>query len=149
MGAAGSRDLVERHPGQVLGLLVGRREVGPVRDLGQHVGVGPGPVVIDDQVTDVHAVRAEPGLLVRLAQRGLAGRLVWPRAPPGSAQVPPWWVHPARSCSSTSGWAVGSGAAGRWTSSRPAAPYRPQCRSPQAQSTQALGDSGAADMLRI
>ena len=47
--------------------------------------------------------------------------------------VPPWWLHVARCCSTT---AVARRPPSRRTSSSPAAPCRPQCRRPQAHSTQ-------------
>src|SRR5215470_6525909 len=54
------------------------------------------------------------------------------RAPPGGPQVSPWWLHPARRISRTSGRPEPSGA----QISSPAAPCLPQCRWSWPQPTQ-------------
>ena len=123
------RDIRERHPAQrdALGVaderleeLGGPREhrrVAPVADV-EHRGAEHA-----DQLRAARPPPRRPRGSPRL-RRGSSCL----RAPPGTPQVPPWWLQIARCCSST----PASGCA----SSSPAAPYVPQNR-PSGPSTQA------------
>ena len=67
-----------------------------------------GPWSITTELPGRDRGRVEPGLLVRLPQgRVLRASRRGLRAPPGNAQVPPWWVQAARCWSSTSGRPLG------------------------------------------
>ena len=127
--------LVLGDPAQLGALPIGHR-LQQLRCVGDDGGVGPMAAARGSAVTTlVRTVNCSAGRPASswASRTAACSAVSWlSRAPPGRPQVPPWWLHGARCCSSTAAEPSGRGA----RSSSPAAPCRPQKAAPLSDITQ-------------